>query len=139
MATAKKMTAEQAEKTVAKIVKSQNELAMQELELMNNPQFREFQQHQKEVNAMIADYWKKVEEGMIENNIKSIKGDFGSVTVAERTDFDIDYDELPAKFYKKVVDTKKIADTYKLTGKAPKGTTPKIKKYLTKRLKAIER
>lgn len=138
MAQAKPMTAEQAEKTVAKIVKQQNELAAQELELMANPEFRAFQENVKKVNAQIADYWKRVEESMIANDIKSIKGDFGSVTVAERTDFDVDGDELPAKFYKKVVDTKKIADTYKLTGKAPKGTTPKIKKYLAKRLKAVE-
>lgn len=138
MAKETKMTPEQAEKTVAKIVKQQNELQAQELALMANPEFRAFQENQKKINAAIADYWKKVETGMIENNIKSIKGDFGSVTVAERTDFDVDKELLPAKFYTKVVNTKLIADTYKLTGKAPKGTTPKVKKYLTKRLKAVE-
>jgi len=88
----------------------------------------------KEKQDYINQTWKNVEQQMIENDIKSIKGEWGSLTIAERISFDYDKTELPKKFYKVVVDDKKVADTYKLEGKV-KGATPKWKKYLTKRIK----
>lgn len=86
---------------------------------------------QDKINAT----WAFVEQKMIDNDIKSIKGDWGSLTIAERTSFDIDKEILPRKFWKRVPDEKKIRDTYKLEGKPPKGALPKIKQYLTKRIK----
>ena len=72
---------------------------------------------------------------MIDNDIKQVKGDFGTLTIAERQGWTYDEKQLPNKFFKKVVDTKKITDTYRLEGKAPKGCEPYTTKYLTKRLK----
>lgn len=120
---------------VTDILTLERQLEATELELMKLEKFKAFIQLQKTVREKSAEVWKRIEADMIENDIKSIKGDWGSLTIAERTDFDIDYEQLQPKFYKKVPDTTKISATYKLENKPPKGTTPKIKKYLTKRFK----
>lgn len=106
-----------------------------EAELSANEQWRTFLDKQKEAQAQIASTWKAIEQQMIENDIKSIKGDWGYVTIAERIGFDIDEDLLPGKFFKKVVDVKRVGDTYKLEGKDIKGATVKYSKYLTKKIK----
>jgi hypothetical protein len=113
----------------------ESNLAVMEAELAQNEQFRAFLIKQKEAKAQIDDFWKSVEEQMIEHDVKSVKGDWGTLTIAERLNWETT-DELPSKFYKKVVDTKKISDTYRLEGKAPKGATPSTTKYLMKRIKA---
>lgn len=106
-----------------------------EQSLTLNPQFREFLAVQKRVNEEVADAWKQVETAMKEHNIKQLKGDFGTITLAERQNWEVDEEVLPAKFFKKTVDTKRITDTFRLEGKAPKGCTPVTTQYLTKRLK----
>lgn len=105
-----------------------------ELELSQVAAFQNFIELQKRVQERSATVWKHVEEQMIEHDVKSIKGDWGTLTIAERIGFDTT-DELPAKFYKKVIDTKRLADTYRLEGKDIKGATVKYTKYLTRRLK----
>jgi hypothetical protein len=112
----------------------QKSLEDMQTELMQNEQFRQFLELSKTVPAQIDAAWKRIEAQMIEHNIKSLKGDYGSITIAEKLAWDTT-DELPAKFYKKVVDTHKLSDTYRLEGRVPKGATPKYSKYLTKRLK----
>jgi hypothetical protein len=118
------------------VLETEKELAVVENELQMNPQFKKFLQLQKSVNEQSTKVWKQVETAMIENDIKQLKGDFGTVTLAERLNWTTS-DELPSKFYKKVVDTKRLSDTYRLEGKAPKGATPSYTKYLTKRLKEL--
>lgn len=113
----------------------EKKLQLIEESLMDIPQFKQFLDLQRSVNERARTIWSTIEEKMIENNIKKIQGDFGTITVAERQNWDINEDELPNKFYKKVVDTKKITDTFRLTGKAPKGANSVVTKYLTKRLK----
>ena len=106
-----------------------------EAELMQDERFKQFIELQRSVNDQAAKVWKNVETQMINNNIKSIKGDWGTLTIAECLDWNIDADALPAKFIKKVPDKKKISDTFRIEGKAPKGCEPYTSKYLTKRLK----
>ncbi len=84
--------------------------------------------------SRINDFWKGVETKMIEHDVKTIKGDWGTLTIAERIVWTYT-DELPAKFFKKVVDTKKLTDTFRLEGKEPKGSAHAVTKYLTKRIK----
>lgn len=129
------------EKTKQKIVKEVTEVKQLEAELTvlentlsQSPEFRNFISMQKQFREKSEAVWKDVEEKMIENNIKSVKGEWGSLTIAERQGWDTT-EELPTRFTKKVPDTKKLTDHYKLTGKVPKGATPKITKYLTKRFK----
>jgi hypothetical protein len=89
----------------------------------------------KALQDKVDSAWRQVEALMIEKDIKSIKSDkWGSVTIAEKLGWTTT-DELPSKFYKKVVDLKRLSDTFRLEGKAPKGAEPKYTKYLTKRLK----
>ncbi len=115
-------------RVVESAIKAQQSLTL-------NPLFVQFLELQKRINDEVADAWKTVETAMIENDIKQLKGDFGTITIAERQKWDIDEEVLPAKFFKKVVNTTKITDTFRLEGKAPKGCTPSTTKYITKRLK----
>jgi hypothetical protein len=113
----------------------QKSLEDMQAELMQNEKFRQFLELSKTVPQQIEETWNRIESEMVEHNIKSLKGEWGSITIAERLGWQIDIDQLPNKFIKKVADTKKISDTYRLEGKAPKGCEPKTTKYLTKRIK----
>lgn len=119
---------------IINIVDTERKLGELENELMMIPQFKNFLDLQKEVNEASTRVWKTVETLMIENDIKQLKGEFGTVTLAERLNW-LTTDELPSKFYKKVVDTGKLSAAFRLEGKAPKGAVPNYTKYLTKRLK----
>lgn len=89
----------------------------------------------KDAQEEIDDIWKQIESSMIENDVKQVKGVFGTLTIAERL-YWTTTDELASKFYKKVIDSKKLSDTYRLEGKVPKGAQPNVTKYLMKRLKS---
>lgn len=97
-----------------------------------------FETKVKEMKAAEDDLkatWKQVEAVMIENDIKSVKGDWGSITIAERQNFKGNVEDVPPKFIKKTLDTTKIATYYTLEGKLPKGVERSTTKYLTKRIK----
>jgi hypothetical protein len=80
--------------------------------------------------------WAQVKDVMVANNIKSVKGPWGSITIAERKVFKAtDLKDVPAKFIKKVLDTTKVGSTFTLEGKLPKGVEMSITQYLTKRIK----
>ena len=120
---------------IENVKEAENTLAKTEQLLMANPDFMQFLEMQKKVNEMANSVWKDVEQVMIQNDIKQLKGDFGTVTIAERQGWVVDEAELPNKFFKKVVDTTRLTATYRLEGKAPRGATPTTTKYITKRLK----
>lgn len=118
---------------VVSVVTMQQELANVENELMQLDAFKKFIELRKTVNDKMASIRDNVEFLMVPaykagQVDKTIKGDWGSVTVTESDTFEIDEAALPAKFFKKVVDTTKIRKTYQLEGKPPKGATPS-KKY----------
>lgn len=123
------------QKEVLEIRSLELSLLNEEQSLMQIPEVAAFFKKKKETDTKIALFWESVENEMIANNIKSIKGDWGSLTIAEKLGWEIDPDQLPPRFMKKVPDTKKLSDTYKLEGKAPKGAKPKYTNYLTKRFK----
>lgn len=104
-------------------------------ELQQNPKFAEFLEAQKNFNELQSHVWHNVETVMIEAGITQIKTDKVTLSIAERTSFDIDLEKLPAKYIKQVPDTTKILGMYKLEGKPVRGTTPKFTKYLVKRIK----
>ncbi len=123
------------ESDVISILEAQNSLEHMQAELMVNETFRAFLEAQKRFTEQSAAMWQRVESAMIANGIKSVRGEWGAITIAQRLSFAIDETKLPRKFKKIVPDTKKIADTFRLEGEAPPGTEPKYTKYLTKRLK----
>ena len=102
-------------------------------------------QLEREISGKIAEYkalqdkldgeWKRVESLMIENGVKQVKGDWGTLTIAERLNWSIDQEALPPRFWKKVPDTTKISTIFRLEGKTPKGASPSYTQYLTKRIK----
>lgn len=114
----------------------QKELADTENKLMQNEEFRSFLELQKTVNAKVAEVWKKVEQQMLDNNVKAVKGDWGSLTIVEKDYFKVpDIDELPRKFIVKSPNDKMIRAAFKLEGKLPKGVEKTTTKYLMKKLK----
>jgi hypothetical protein len=123
---------------VSQMLALEKSLEEREAALMANEQFRDFLLFQKDTTTKIASFWKTVEAQMIEHDIKSIKGEWGTLTIAERIGWDFLDDLLPAKFWKKVPDLKKMTDHFRLEGKPPKGATPKYTKYLTRRIKGRE-
>lgn len=88
----------------------------------------------KAAQQQIDGTWEAVKATMVAHNVKSIKGSYGSITIAERTTFETTID-LPDDFKKLVPDTKKIGTHYALYGEAPAGARPVTTRYLTKRLK----
>lgn len=119
----------------------ENELAVLEQEVQaaiaSLPEVQKLEQARREINAASADFWKDIETKMVDNGIKSVKGNWGYVTIAERTDYKAeDLSAVPMKFITKVLDTKKVGAFAKLTGKPPKGVTKSTKLYLTKKIKA---
>lgn len=115
------------------VVLMQQELELREQEIMQNEEFRTFLQLQRDVNKKAEELWAGIERHMIDNGIKNVKGDWGSLTIAERHSW-ITTNELPKKFTKVVADTKKLTDTFKLEGKEPKGAHLTYKYNLVKRL-----
>ena len=89
----------------------------------------------KALQDKLNEEWNRVESLMIENGVKQVKGDWGTLTIAERLNWTIDKEVLAPRFYKSVPDTTKISTLFRLEGKAPKGATPSYTQYLTKRLK----
>lgn len=115
----------------------QKELALKQLteQLEANPQFQTFITAQQEFRKLETVVWKRIEETMIVNDVKSIITDKMTLTIVERTGFDIDLDLLPKKYIKRVPNTTLIGSEYKLTGAPVKGTSPKVSHYLMKRFK----
>ncbi len=122
-------------KSVQDVNQLQELLKKTEIELMQVEAFKDFIAMQKQFQEKSTQVWDLIEELMIANDIKTVKADWGSLTIGERIGFDIDHEELPSKYYKKVPDTKRIADTYKLTNKPIKGASVKYTRYLLRRLK----
>lgn len=123
------------ENEVTDLLSQQKDLEEQEAKLMQVPEFAQYMIAQKKFQAQSEIYWESIQQQMEVHNIKSIKGNWGSISLVNKLGFDIDLKELPAKFIKKVADTKKIGEEFKLKGAAPKGATPKYSKFLQKRLK----
>jgi hypothetical protein len=121
--------------TVDQIVAMESQLATEQELLMQDERFADFIRKQQDYAERIAKFWKSVEDAMIVNNIKTVKGDWGYVTVAERDSFKGNIDLLPRKFVKKTADVKAIGEHYKLTGTLPAGADVTHTKYLTKKLK----
>jgi hypothetical protein len=117
---------------VASAQELETQLATLESALAGNEQFQQFLAVRNQLNEKYGEIRKKVADVMIPayqagEVDKSLKGDWGSVTVTERDDFDIDEAALPAKFFKKVPDTTRIRKTFQLEGVAPKGTVRSVK------------
>lgn len=112
---------------VVSALAQQKELEDIESALMQNEQFKQFMSLRDAVNKKWDEVRSQIEAVMVpaykEGKIdKSIKRGWGSITVKENDEFEIDQDILPKKFWKKVPDTSFIRSTFQLEGKEVKGT-----------------
>lgn len=134
---AKKTPEQIVEEEAIGLVEKELALRQQEADLVaENPKFGEFLQQMKayEKNAKIL--WSTVEDQMIKHQVKSIKGDWGSLTIVDTTRYTTeDIDSVPPKFIKKALDTTKIKAQSKLSGKLPRGIIATNKQHLMKRIK----
>lgn len=110
-------------------------LAKKEQNIMMNPEFKEFLELQKAVNTKAEEIWGIVENSMIDNNIKQLKGDFGTISLAEKINWKADLQTLDEKFTKKTIDTTKLKNYLMLNNEVPDGASYTVTKYIVKRLK----
>lgn len=124
------------DKEVVELITEETKLAQLEQALQESPQFKAFIQAQQDFRDKSSAYWKNVEQQMIDNGIKSVKGDWGSLTIVERVNLKApDLTLVPAKFIKKALDTTKVSAYEKLAGELPKGVISTPTQYLMKKFK----
>lgn len=80
----------------------------------------------------------QVKAAMIENGVQRIDGDWGYITLAERTTYKAeDIGEVDEKYIKPSLDTAKVKAEAVLTGNLPAGVTETKTQYITKKLKDV--
>lgn len=82
---------------------------------------------------VLEDFWGVVEQQMLDRNVKQVKGDWGTLSIAERRNWKVE-GTLPPRFYKQTVDTAKLNFIEARGEKLPKGVSMSKSKYLTKKL-----
>lgn len=119
------------------------ELAQLTAVLSKNEQFANFMRLAKAVETKRKEVRENIAKVLVpayerKEVEKRTEGDWGYVTITEEDDFDIDEEQLPKTYYKKVINKALIKSDYQLKGKAPKGCTPKKKYGIRLEVKAKE-
>ena len=136
VAKSKSKPEDKVEKEVKKTLAIQDEMQQLQTELEQDPKFQRLLELQRTVPKQMDEAWDKVFEVMEANDVKSIKGDWGSVTVVEREFYKAtDLDKIDDTLTKTQLDTKKVGAYSKLNGKLPDGVTSTTKRYLMKKIK----
>jgi hypothetical protein len=104
------------------------------LDISKPKSFAEFVELAKELQGQLDLAWGVVEQQMLDRNVKSLKGDWGSATIGERKNWKATT-ELPPRFYKKSLDTSKLNFMLGHGDTLPAGAEFTTKQYLTKRVK----
>lgn len=78
----------------------------------------------------------KIKQAMIENDVQKIDGDWGYITLAERTSYK-QIGEVADEFTKKSLDTTKVKAHATLTGDLPVGVQESKTQYITKKFKEL--
>lgn len=92
----------------------------------------------KELKAKHDEVIERVKAAMIENGVNKIDGDWGYITLAERTTYKAEsLDEVADEFLKKALDSAKVKAQAVLTGQLPAGVSESKTQYITKKLKDI--
>ena len=85
-------------------------------------------------DAVIA----QIKAAMEENGVQRIDGDWGYITLAERTTYKAtDLDEVNEQYLKSTLDTAKVKAQAVLTGALPAGVEESKISYITKKLKEL--
>lgn len=95
----------------------------------------------KELKAKHDEVIAQITEAMIANGVTKLEGEWGYITLAERTTYKledgVDISELPAEFSKLTLDTTKVKAEATLRGKLPAGVVESKTQYITKKLKDV--
>jgi hypothetical protein len=121
------------EKRTGAILSPLNGLSFENRELVQNEAFVEFLGLQKRLQTQIDDAWRNLQELMEVQGVKSIKGDWGYITLAERKTLRTAV-QLPPRFYKKVLDPSKVKAYRTMSGHLPEGVTETTTNYLSKKV-----
>lgn len=103
------------------------------LDISKPKQFAEFVSQAQALANVLEEAWGIVEQQMLDRNVKQVKGDWGTLSIAERRNWKIT-GNLPPRFYKQTVDTAKLNFLQGRGEKLPKGATLTKTKYITKKL-----
>ena len=92
----------------------------------------------KELKAKHDEVIEQVKQAMIDNNVTKIDGEWGSITLAERTTYGTgDIMQVSMDLTKRVLDPTKVKAQAVLTGSLPNGVTESKTQYIVKRLKDV--
>lgn len=92
----------------------------------------------KELKAKHDAIIDQIKEAMIANDVTKIDGDWGYITLAERTSYKADdLEQVPPEFTKKALDTQKVKASAVLMGALPNGVAETKTQYITKKLKEV--
>ncbi len=91
----------------------------------------------KELKAKHDEVIERVKVAMIEKGVRRIGGDWGYITLAERTTYKA-VGPLAPEFLKETIDTTKVKAHATLTGVLPANVQESKTQYITKKLKEVE-
>lgn len=98
--------------------------------------FAKAEKELKELKTKHDEVIKQVQEAMEANDVQKLSGDWGSITLAERTTYKaVEMTEVPEEFVKPTLDTAKVKAHNVLTGDLPTGVSISTTKYIVKRFK----
>lgn len=131
------MTTKTASKAASNILMLTDNLQAVDGGMIQTQAFYDFLRFQRDVQEQIKQTWKEVENFMRANDIPTVKGDWGHMTISDgKTIYAYAEDILTDPiFYKKSLNTDKVKDHKSLFGSLPEGVTEgKGSPYLDKRI-----
>jgi hypothetical protein len=106
----------------------------QGLDISKPADFANFVKLAKEVQTQLDAAWGFVEQQMLDRNVKSLKGDWGTISTAERINWKVNQNEVDPYYLKSAPDTKKLKAAFD-AGELPVGADFTTSVYITKRIK----
>lgn len=92
----------------------------------------------KELKAKHDAVIQQVQEAMEANGVQKISGDWGYITLSERTNYKAeDIAAVAPEFTKATLDATKVKAHATLTGQLPAGVSESKTRYITKKLKEV--
>lgn len=111
-------------------------LEQQLAELTTNPKFVEAFKQARDLEAKIKEGLKRVQGAMELAHVKKLEGDWGYITLVERTTIKVlDEKAIPAEFMRLQPDVKAISSHIKLTNVTPPGVMQQTTSFLRKGIK----
>lgn len=91
-----------------------------------------------ELKAKHDEVLEQIKQAMIDNDVTKLEGDWGYITLAERSTYKAtDLSEVPDEFLKQTLDTTKVKASATLSGILPAGVVVSKTQYITKKLKEV--